>query len=92
MNIAYKIMTDDKPGWRHNVVVRPATECIKLFEIEDMSYTENIEEIRILTEQIQKGKEEVVDETDSQATGNVAEVINIQDDDQIESDKTKVLQ
>ena len=92
VNIAYKVMMDDELGWRHNVVVRPATQCIKLFEIEDTTYAENMEEIRILSEQILKGKEEVVDETDGQAPGNVPEVINIQDDDQIESDKTKVLQ
>ena len=33
INIAYEVMTEDEPGWRHNVVVRPATQCIKLFEI-----------------------------------------------------------
>ena len=52
VNITYKVMIDDEPGWRHNVVIRPATQCIKLFEIENTTYAENMEEIRILAEQI----------------------------------------
>ena len=92
VNIAYKVIMDDEPGWRHNVGVRPVMQCIKLFEIKDMTHAEDMKEIKILAEQILKGKEEVVNKTDGQAPGDVPEVINIQDDDQIESDKTKVLQ
>ena len=50
-----------------------------------------MKEVRILAEQILKGKEEVADRTDDQAPEDAPEVITVQDDDVIESDKTKVL-
>ena len=49
------------------------------------------ERIRILAEQILKGKEEVANKANNQAPEGVPEVITIQDDNVIESDKTKVL-
>ena len=51
-----------------------------------------MEEIRIHAKQILKGKDEAVVKTDSQTARNVPEVIDIQDDGQVESDKAKVLQ
>ena len=42
INFTYKAIIDDEPGWRHNFVVRPVTRCIKLFEIKDTTYAENM--------------------------------------------------
>ena len=91
VNIAYKVMTEDEPGWRHNVVVRPATQCVKLFEIEDTSYAENMKDIRNLAKQILMGNEETAVKIAEQTGKNISEIINIQDDE-VESDKTKMLQ
>ena len=50
-----------------------------------------MKEIKILAKQIRKGKEEVANKADNQAPEGVPEVINIQVDNIIKSDKTKVL-
>ena len=42
-NVAYKIMKDD--GWTHNVVTRPVREIIKLFEIGDTTFAEEMKAV-----------------------------------------------
>ena len=44
--VAYKIMEDDSNGWRHATVKRPVRECIKLFEMEDTDFLDNMKDIR----------------------------------------------
>ena len=54
--VAYKILKDRQgdvdSGWRHNTVVRPVRECIKLFEIDETTFGDNMKEIREKAEQI----------------------------------------
>ena len=51
VNIAYKIMKDDD-HWRHNVVTRPTREIIKLFEIEDTTFADDMKAVRKIAKQI----------------------------------------
>ena len=85
------MITDDEPGGRHNVVVRPATQCIKLFKMEDTPYAKNMKEIRLLAEQILKRKGEVTDGINDQAPDDAPEIITVQNDEETDSEKTKVL-
>jgi hypothetical protein len=43
---------DVDSGWKHNTVVRPARECIKLFEIEETSFAKNMKDIKMKSEEI----------------------------------------
>ena len=47
---AYKIFENPEggvdSGWRHNTVVRPVRECIKLFEFDETIFAEKIKVIR----------------------------------------------
>ena len=44
--VAYKIMDEDTDTWRHATVMRPVRECIKLFEIDDTTFLDNLKDIR----------------------------------------------
>ena len=46
VTVAYKIMDDDTETWRHATVERPVRECIKLFEMEDTTFMDNMKDIR----------------------------------------------
>ena len=80
INVTYKVITDDEPGWRHNVVMRPVTQCIKLFKMEDTPYAENMKEIKLLAEQIRKRKGEFTDGIGDQAPDDAPEIITVQND------------
>ena len=43
VNVAYKIMKDDH--WTHNVVTRPTRKIIKLFEIGDTTFAEDMKAV-----------------------------------------------
>ena len=46
--VAYKVIEeDDVTNWRHSTVVRPVRECIKLLDIEDTTFAEDMEKIRL---------------------------------------------
>ena len=42
VNISYKILKEDKDTWTHSVVTRPVREIIKLFELNDTTYAEEV--------------------------------------------------
>ena len=44
--VAYKIIDEDTDTWRHATVMRPVRECIKLFEIDDTTFLDNMRDIR----------------------------------------------
>ena len=41
-NIAYKILKENSDTWTHNVVTRPARELVKLYEIGDTTFSEDM--------------------------------------------------
>ena len=50
--VAYKIMNEEAEDWRHATVWRPVRQCIKLFEIGDTSFIEDMKNIRRCAEEI----------------------------------------
>ena len=42
VNIAYKIMKEGIANWSHSIVTRPVREVIKLFEINDSTFAEEM--------------------------------------------------
>ena len=43
VNIAYKVMKDDSvSSWTHNVVTRPTRKVVKLFELEDTTFADDM--------------------------------------------------
>ena len=42
VNIAYKILKEDSDDYRHSVVTRPVREIIKLYEVGDTTYAEDL--------------------------------------------------
>ena len=78
VRVAYKIMNEDTDGWRHATVVRPVRECIKLFELGDTSFMENMEDILKRAEDIlmlKKSKEEDVTMEEDQVENTVPEPV-----------------
>ena len=50
--VAYKIMDEETDTWRHVTVRRPVRECIKLFEIGDTTFADDMKEIRKKADEI----------------------------------------
>ena len=46
VNIAYKILKEDSNSWSHSVVTRPVREIVKLYEIGDTTYAEDMALVR----------------------------------------------
>ena len=75
VTVAYKIMDNETDSWRHATVERPVRECLKLFEIGDTGFLENMKDIRERAKEIlfEKKTEEgdkvtgVEEESDSQS-------------------------
>ena len=48
--VAYKMLTqevmDGETGWYHDMVMRLVRECIKLFNIEETSFAQDMEEVQ----------------------------------------------
>ena len=42
VNVAYKILKEGKEGWTHSVVSRPVRELVKLYEIGDTTFAEDM--------------------------------------------------
>ena len=42
VNVAYKILKEGKEGWSHSVVSRPVRELVKLYEIGDTTFAEDM--------------------------------------------------
>jgi hypothetical protein len=59
--VAYKIISKEEASWRHNTVVRPVRECVKLFEIDETTLAEELEKVRELAEQILSTKVDVTE-------------------------------
>ena len=46
VNVAYKILKEESNDWTHNVVTRPVRKIIKLFEIQDTTFAEEMKAVQ----------------------------------------------
>ena len=85
-NIAYKIMKKD--GWTHNVVTRPIREIIKLFEIGDTTFAEEMKAVHKAARDIivKRGAIEVDDDVSKEVSEERDDVHNENDGTQVEED------
>ena len=52
VNVAYKIFKEDSDEWRHNVVTRPVRELVKLFEVGDTTFAEDVASVQAAAREI----------------------------------------
>ena len=52
VNIANKILKEDSDEWRHNVVTRPVRELVKLFEVGDTTFAEDVASVQAAAREI----------------------------------------
>ena len=73
VNVAYKILKEESNDWTHNVVTRPVRKIIKLFEIQDTTFAEEMKAVQeaaktILKERGSLNENEVPDVTNEDNT------------------------
>ena len=52
VNVAYKIFKEDSDEWQHNVVTRPVRELVKLFEVGDTTFAEDVASVQAAAREI----------------------------------------
>ena len=62
VNVAYKILKDDAiDSWSHNVVTRPVRNIIKLFELNDTTFDEDMKAVHNAAKEILTRKGDIKD-------------------------------
>ena len=79
VNVAYRIMKEGL-NWEHNVVTRPTREIVKLFELGDTTFAEDIRAVHDMAKKILIEKGEI----EADATLNILEwsVLDLTDADE----------
>ena len=76
VTIAYKIMKEGNNNWSHSIVTRPVREVIKLFEINDSTFAEEMKAAHVAAKDILKKRgaiEQVPQSNDGQEGATLAD-------------------